>query len=342
MEEKILSIIVPTYNMQQYLSKCLDSLVVPHSDIIEVLIINDGSKDNSLSIAETYQKKYPLIFKVINKTNGNYGSCINVGLKKATGKYIKVLDADDVFDKIAFEATLEKLIHLDVDLVLTDYVKVYPDKEENIICDLSDNRIFDFSEECKHKKKINNLLMYNVMYKRQNLLNINYQQTEGISYTDQEWIFMPFITVSTAVYLPFALYRYTLGREGQTMNPEFEDIHFLDNAICTKNIIRIWSVWRKQDVPTPIMEFLQFKLYRRLKVVYRKCMLHMKDKLQDTRLIELDKAVKKYNSELYSITGDMLLSKPLFPIHYIKRWRNNPTDKILNITIALYKLLHRK
>ena len=84
--------------MEKYLNKCLDSLIVENMNLLEVLIINDGSKDNSSNIAHVYENKYPNTFRVIDKENGNYGSCINRGIKEAKGKYIKVLDADDSFN----------------------------------------------------------------------------------------------------------------------------------------------------------------------------------------------------------------------------------------------------
>ena len=88
---KILTIIIPTYNMEKYLRRCLDSLIIDEEGMkqLEVLVINDGSKDSSSQIAHEYQDKYPDTFRVIDKENGNYGSCINRGLKEATGKYVK-------------------------------------------------------------------------------------------------------------------------------------------------------------------------------------------------------------------------------------------------------------
>ena len=76
---KLLSIIIPTYNMQKYLRHCLDSLLVSDEmmDQLEVLVINDGSKDNSSKIAHEYETKYPNTFRVVDKENGNYGSCVN-------------------------------------------------------------------------------------------------------------------------------------------------------------------------------------------------------------------------------------------------------------------------
>ena len=96
--DKILTVIIPTYNMEELLPRCLDSFLIKDKKLmqqVEVLVVNDGSKDNSSSIAHRYEKLYPHTFRVIDKENGNYGSCVNRGLQEATGKYVKVLDADD-------------------------------------------------------------------------------------------------------------------------------------------------------------------------------------------------------------------------------------------------------
>lgn len=96
--ENILSIIIPTYNMEKYLDKCLASLIIEDKELmrqLEVLVVIDGAKDRSSEIAHTYQNRFADTFRVIDKENGNYGSCINRGLKEATGRYVKVLDADD-------------------------------------------------------------------------------------------------------------------------------------------------------------------------------------------------------------------------------------------------------
>ena len=136
-QNKILSIIIPTYNMEKYLRKCLDSLIVSDEkmQMLEVLVINDGSRDSSSLIAHEYEAKYPLTIRVVDKENGNYGSCINRGLKEATGKYVKVLDADDYFDTISFEQFIILLASTDADLVISDYSKV--NEHGDILDDIS-------------------------------------------------------------------------------------------------------------------------------------------------------------------------------------------------------------
>ena len=118
--DKILSLVVPTYNMEKYLPACLDSVTDELiGDSLEVIVVNDGSTDRSPDIIRQYEQKRPDLIKVIDKPNGHYGSCVNAGLAVATGKYFKILDADDWFDTQALAAFLHKLETCDTDLVIT-------------------------------------------------------------------------------------------------------------------------------------------------------------------------------------------------------------------------------
>ena len=165
--------------MQDYLNRCLDSLVVKPELMpqLEVLVINDGSKDNSSAIAYEYETKYPAVFRVIDKENGNYGSCVNRGLAEAQGKYIKVLDADDWFDTNEFENLLKKLSTIDVDMVLTPYCSVdVSGKEGGVIAqELLDGKILDFNSF--DKNRISRYSMHMVTYRTEFLRSINYKQT---------------------------------------------------------------------------------------------------------------------------------------------------------------------
>ena len=104
---KLLSFVVPSYNSEKYLNKCVDSLLKGGEDV-EIIIVNDGSKDNTIKIAREYEEKYPSIIKVVDKENGGHGSGINSGLEVATGLYFKCVDSDDWVDEDALKK-LKKL-----------------------------------------------------------------------------------------------------------------------------------------------------------------------------------------------------------------------------------------
>ena len=119
--EKALTVIVPTYNMERYLGECLASMVTERSpELLEVVVVNDGSTDGSSAIAHRFAEQHPTLFKVIDKENGHYGSCINEALKYATGKYFRPLDADDWVNTDSLIKLLEKLSTCTADLVITE------------------------------------------------------------------------------------------------------------------------------------------------------------------------------------------------------------------------------
>ena len=109
---KNLTIIVPDYNMEEYLAKCCESVVVAPElmERLEVLVVNDGSTDGTSEIAHVFERRYPGSFRVIDKQNGHYGSCVNRGLAEAKGEFVKLLDADDTYDKAEFERHLKFLV----------------------------------------------------------------------------------------------------------------------------------------------------------------------------------------------------------------------------------------
>ena len=126
---KLLTIVIPCYNTEAYLAECLDSiLLLEHSDVLEVLAVNDGSSDNTLALAREYEAKYPEILRVIDKSNGGWGTVINLAIKEARGRYFKILDSDDWFDKDAFAELLTKLKKCEADIFVSNFTEHYTDK----------------------------------------------------------------------------------------------------------------------------------------------------------------------------------------------------------------------
>jgi len=218
---KLLTVIVPSYNMEKYLPKCLGSLVVSDKALferLEVLVVNDGSKDRTSEIAHEFEAKYPDVFSVIDKKNGNYGSCINVAISAASGWFVKILDADDTFDTSAFSEYLSKLGALspDVDMVMNDYIRV--DEEGKNVGHICYDLPLDVNVGPDDLIRKNcPMAMHAVAYRKELLHTIGYRQTEGISYTDTEWFFLPPARCRNVRYLNLPVYRYLVGRAGQTM-----------------------------------------------------------------------------------------------------------------------------
>lgn len=118
----MISIIVPIYNMEKYLAKCLESLVNQTSKNIEIICVNDGSIDKSKEILNSFKKKYPKLIKVINKENGGLSDARNAGIKKAKGEYIGFVDSDDWVELDMFEKMYNYAIKKSLDIVVCDTI----------------------------------------------------------------------------------------------------------------------------------------------------------------------------------------------------------------------------
>ena len=121
-----LSIVIPVYNVEKYLAKCLDSVTYPGLEDYEIVVINDGSTDSSLSVAEDYARRFPGLIRVISTENGGLGAARNVGLEAARGEFLLFLDSDDYLREGALPEIMEKL-NEDFDILIYGILSVTED-----------------------------------------------------------------------------------------------------------------------------------------------------------------------------------------------------------------------
>ena len=331
-KDKVLTVVVPTYNMEKYLRRCLDSLIVSDEQMqmLEVLVINDGSKDTSSQIAHEYQDRYPQTFRVIDKENGNYGSCVNRGLKEATGKYIKILDADDWFDNANFKKYLDTVKDLDVDLVLNDRVTV--NAEGKIT--MNDNAPFPRNKVFNFFPSHTGLAMHRVCYKTENLRNIGYRQTEGISYTDTQWVFYPMTTVKTSWYVPLTIYNYLVGREGQTMNPKVRKKSLSQHFVIFDGMI---STYMNGDYPDDVKEWMKSTIFSLMNIIYKETIMKFRDE-KNAPLIEFDNRLKENYKEFYEESSEKIVISNKLKYKYVKEWRATGKINTFSIQYLMFKL----
>lgn len=335
MSSKLLTVVIPTYNMESYLTKCLTSLIVPEKmDMFEVLVINDGSKDKSLEIAREFEQRYPQTFRAIDKPNGNYGSCINRGLAEARGRYFKVLDADDSFHTANFSLFLDFLRHSRADLVMSAFAIQHEDTGdmEIINYDLPVDKAFDF--EYFAKKDMPYMWMHGVTHLTEKMRRIHYQQQEGISYTDKEFVYLP-VAVSTLVeYFPATLYQYVMGREGQTVDSGVWRKNYWMEVKAVRRLIELYEQ-HKQELSEGGKLFLrqQSKLY--VNSIYRAYLKRFRGKMPIQELIDFDDWLLKISPECHELVMDERES-PAF--YYIRVWRRYKTNMRGYI---LYRFVHR-
>lgn len=321
-QTKTLTIVVPSYNMEGYLPQCLDSMLLEDrlKDSLEVLVVNDGSKDDTLGIAKRYADKYPSIVRVIDKENGNYGSCVNIGLRKATGKYIKIVDADDSVDKSNFASFVDYLSQTDADLVLSDFVVVDGEGEvtKQVPYDFPMNEIFRMDSVCTTPQFLG-MEMHAVAYKTERLREIGYTQTEGISYTDQQWIFIPMTAMHTVACFRKPVYRYLVGREGQTMNADVKLRSLSHLAQCSLDMASAFTDYDHNN--KQIDRYLQHRLALIMKEVYATHLINY-NQAHKRDLCRFDAELKRRSTSVYDMIGSKEVNS-FMGLRYIDFWRKH-------------------
>ncbi|MDE6699908.1 MAG: glycosyltransferase family 2 protein [Acetatifactor sp.] len=223
---KLLSIAIPCFNSENYMRKCIESLLVG-GDQVEILIVDDGSeKDRTAEIADEYAANYPNIVKAIHKENGGHGSAVNAGIANATGLYFKVVDSDDWVKKEAYLEILEKLEELAggdtvLDMLISNFVYEKEGEKRKKVMHyrhiLPRDEMFTW-KDCHHFMKGHYILMHSVIFRTRLLKDCGVQLPEHTFYVDNLYVFEPLPYVKNMYYMDVNFYRYYIGREDQSVN----------------------------------------------------------------------------------------------------------------------------
>lgn len=236
---KLLSITVPCYNSQDYMRACVESLLAG-GDKVEIIIIDDGSKDETGAIADAYAQQYPDIVKVVHQENGGHGEGINQGLRHATGTYFKVVDSDDKLSE-DFPAFLEKLEALEqeggVDLVVSNYYYVHSDgigdRSINYSNALPQNRIFTWADT-KPFWMTQLLTIHSCTFRREIMLKWSSWLPKHTFYEDNLMVYQTLPQIRKMYYIDSDLYRYTIGREGQSVQEDMMKSRYHHQILVTE------------------------------------------------------------------------------------------------------------
>ena len=212
MNECKLSIIVPVYGVEKYIDKCLNSLVKQSLKEIEVIVVNDGTKDNSQKIVDKYVKKYPDKIKSYIKENGGQGSARNYGLKKASGEYIGYVDSDDFVEKDMYKKLYNKAKENNYDIVVCGNYNVSEDYQNKNIDAFINNYNTDLENIFFGK-----MAVWNKIYKRDILIKNKLEFKEKVWYEDLAFTLKAIMNSNTFAFIDEPLYDYLI-REGSTMN----------------------------------------------------------------------------------------------------------------------------
>lgn len=296
MNNKILTVSIAAYNVAKTLKETLDPFLECGvlSDL-DIIIVNDGSGDETDSIANEYVEKFPETFRLINKENGGWGSTLNSGIENAKGKYFRQLDGDDYYEPQNMYSYIEFLKQTEVDLVVAPYIE-YNDLTKEIMAEV------DCNPGCEKKKSF--LLaeiptftpfMHSMAIKTE-LLKDNVKITEHCFYTDTEFVLKSCNMVRTVAFFDKYIYCYRRATSGQSMSLSGFEKHYKDNIRVISVLLDYMNEYVKEDAVLNIYN----------KLLYDTCffqymiMLYIKPTREHKKdLIQYDKLLKDKKPEFY-------------------------------------------
>ena len=232
---KYISFAIPCYNSAAYMDRAVESILKGGEDV-EIIIVNDGSKDDTSKIAHEYEEKYPTIIRAVDKENGGHGDAVNVGLDHAEGKYFKVVDSDDWVDEEALYKILDVLANYVYEKEGMEHKKVIEYK--NV---LPQEEIFGWND-VKHFHLGQYILMHSVIYRTDFLKLCQLRLPKHTFYVDNIYVYYPLPHVRKMYYMDVDFYRYYIGREDQSVNEKVMISRVDQQIFVTKSMIDMYDM----------------------------------------------------------------------------------------------------
>ena len=243
--QKVLTITIPSYNVEKYLKQTLDSFLSPEIlEEVEVLIVDDGSKDRTAEIGKVYERQYPQTFRVISKENGGHGSTINRGIQEAKGTYFKVVDGDDWVDTEDFVKLVKVLKNCTAQYVVTNYYEVNDVTGEKTPVDykvLKEKEIWSFEEAGKRKQIAMHALVIQTSILKENQIRLD----EHCFYVDVEYVLYPIPYVETVQFLDLFVYMYRLAVMTQSVSLQGYQKHMQNHIDVILHLTNFFQEYAK-------------------------------------------------------------------------------------------------
>ena len=328
---KYLSVIIPSYNSEAFIINCLNSFDKKNIDDLEIIVINDGSKDKTSELVHEYIKDHPYI-KIVDKENGGHGSGFNKGLEVATGLYLKILDSDDFLDQDALRHLLDVIKkHMEEnhlpDVYLADHYACVQDTDQRDLVSLSKRakRIEDFItfDDVKHLSVTDFLMVHmtfmKVSFLKENKINL----LEKVFYEDSELVFKILKYAREIYFLDRPIYLYTVGRAGQSISLPNIDKNYLHQFKVMRRVIDSISIEDFKALPKGNQYHIKHELTLLYTLTYFYAfIIPNEDKTKAFK--ELVKHLKENNRGIYKLmkwhtSSFFLFIAPPFMRHFIAK-----------------------
>lgn len=255
--EKVLSISIAAYNVASTLRECVEPFLQSKVlDSLDIMIVDDGSKDETAAIAKEYQDKYPNSIRLIQKENGGWGSTVNYGIQKAVGKYFKQLDGDDYYEPKALNEFVAYLSNQPSDMVIAPYITY--DSETGAVITTENCNPGCEVRKCFPIKDINEFspFMHSLAIKTELLKNGDVKITEHCFYTDTEFVLKACNQAETVSFFDMPVYYYRRAAVGQSMSLDGFEKHYMEQY----KVIEVSLDYLHTDVKRPEIKKIYDKL----------------------------------------------------------------------------------
>ncbi len=295
----VLTVAVPSYNAQSFLWQNIPTFLYEGAGgKVEVIIVDDGSTDDTPGIADELSRRYPDIINVVHKENGGHGSAVNSGIENARGKYFMICDADDYVNTDSFIKLVDYLEKHDVDMVFTDARRITPDGKDvgcESISGVEKNKIVQFD---KCADKIKNIEMHNCCISTELLRTNNVSCHEHLFYVDNEYVIYSIAYANTIVYLDLVVYQYLVGRNGQSVSIESRRKNHNQYIAVVNYLIGFYEdvAW---DMSEPKKNFIARKIAYFISGVYS-VMMSYDDAVHKKELAEFDGWLLEKSPDIYN------------------------------------------
>ena len=312
---KLLTVAIPCYNSQDYMEHAVETALVGGEDV-EILLVDDGSTDDTAKIADRLQEEHPTIVRAIHQENGGHGSAVNTGLANATGLYYKVLDSDDWFDRGAFLKVLDVLRGFGedgsgVDMLLANYVYEKPSLHKHKVIRYDgvfpEDRVFTWSD-VKRFKVSQNILMHSVIYRTKMLRDCHLELPKHTFYVDNIFVYNPLPYVKKMYYVNADLYRYFIGRDDQSVNEKVM-IGRIDQQIKVNKLMI--DAYDLTKIKNKKLRDYMVKYLTMMMTVSSVFLIKEGSEESLAKREELWDYLKKSNKVMYRMINKMALSKPM-------------------------------
>ena len=310
MKEKILTISIAAYNIEATIEEAMSSLtgVNDFLDKTEIIIVNDGSTDNTSALAHAFAQKYSDSVKVVDKKNGGYGSTINSSLAIAKGKYYKLLDGDDWFEKNNLLDFINFLDSSNADIVISPYYQV---RDSKVDCIDKHNEINDKNNDITNTQfKETTFLMHEITVKTDTLRKVNRGIAENCFYTDSEYVFYALASSQDIARFSKPVYCYRLGVDGQSVSLTGIRKHYKDYFVVAQkmyeyyeNIAPTINGGKRMILSTSVRNYTYH--------LYHAYILLENHKLARKEIISIDKFIKEKYPKSYVLGFNSKLVKTL-------------------------------